>query len=617
MLGGHLATLDVPSDGSAKLMSVQTTIGPDGCKQWTVIFREIKASIEPAAPCGDDTPSKPSPLPLPLAAKIGTPSTPKSVGFAPQSFTKPPPSAAVVPSLVPSHLVPATSPHKPDMIVAAPHKMMMDRIFPLKCQVKTYAWGKLGEASLVGCLAAEGLEELELTDAVPYAELWMGTHPSGPSMVMLSSPWRTVTPLSEWIKLNPSLLGPARPDRALARIERRKSMLRLTASSLPFLFKILSVRTALSIQAHPDKALAAQLHARQPDMYKDDNHKPEMAVAITPFEALCSFQSGYSILENCRATPELVALIGDDTVADLDDAVSARSEAEHYAERPLSPKAGNRTPVLFAQGSEGLTTPSGVDVHQAFRAALREVFTRLITAPAQRVQEQLQALVKRIASTNKMLRAPVDDLAMRLHEQYPADVGVFCAYLLNYKQLQPGEALFLAANEPHAYISGDCAEVMATSDNVVRAGLTPKWKDVDTLCEMLTYKDGAPYIVTPTQTVDEPHVYTYTPPAEIEEFMLDRVELPEEGAAAKLPASTGLAVLIVVNGTVAIEQLDDATEDAVGMCHQLNVGAVHLVCPHTVLRIAAVHGPAQLFRAAAKPFIDDISLDTHTGLTTS
>ena len=81
------------------------------------------------------------------------------------------------------------------------------------------------------------------------------------------------------------------------------------------------------------------------------------------------------------------------------------------------------------------------------------------------------------------------------------------SYLLNYCCLEPGEALFLAANEPHAYISGDCAEVMATSDNVIRAGLTPKWKDVDTLCDSLTYTDGNPHWVEPTQTANEPHVH--------------------------------------------------------------------------------------------------------------
>lgn len=81
-----------------------------------------------------------------------------------------------------------------------------------------------------------------------------------------------------------------------------------------------------------------------------------------------------------------------------------------------------------------------------------------------------------------------EQLALRLEEQYPADVGVLSSFFLNYVNLEPGEALYLDANEPHAYISGECIECMATSDNVVRAGLTPKLRDVQTLCSMLTYK---------------------------------------------------------------------------------------------------------------------------------
>lgn len=79
-------------------------------------------------------------------------------------------------------------------------------------------------------------------------------------------------------------------------------------------------------------------------------------------------------------------------------------------------------------------------------------------------------------------------LVLRLEKQYPDDVGVIAAFFLNYVKLNPGEALYLGANEPHAYISGECIECMATSDNVVRAGLTPKFRDVQTLCAMLTYK---------------------------------------------------------------------------------------------------------------------------------
>lgn len=77
---------------------------------------------------------------------------------------------------------------------------------------------------------------------------------------------------------------------------------------------------------------------------------------------------------------------------------------------------------------------------------------------------------------------------MQLENQYPSDIGVIAAFFLNHVKLNPGEALFLGANEPHAYLSGECIECMATSDNVVRAGLTPKYIDVPTLCSMLTYK---------------------------------------------------------------------------------------------------------------------------------
>lgn len=81
-----------------------------------------------------------------------------------------------------------------------------------------------------------------------------------------------------------------------------------------------------------------------------------------------------------------------------------------------------------------------------------------------------------------------EQLMLRLEKLYPADIGVIAAFFFNYVKLNPGQALYLGANEPHAYISGECIECMATSDNVVRAGLTPKHRDVQTLCSMLTYK---------------------------------------------------------------------------------------------------------------------------------
>lgn len=117
----------------------------------------------------------------------------------------------------------------------------------------------------------------------------------------------------------------------------------------------------------------------------------------------------------------------------------------------------------------------------------------------------------------------VDNLALRLHEQYPGDIGVFNVYLLNYIILKPGEGLYMGANEPHAYISGDCFECMATSDNVVRAGLTPKFKDVNTLCSMLTYAAGTPQLLAGVIAHSDTHGSTrvYAPP--VEEFQVELI----------------------------------------------------------------------------------------------
>lgn len=288
-------------------------------------------------------------------------------------------------------------------------------------------------------------------------------------------------------------------------------------------------------------------------------------VAITPFEALCSFQPAYSILCNCRATPELVTVIGEKVVSDLDDAIEHRSADD-----------------------------------KAVKLALQKLFGALMLAPAPLVAQHLNSLIRRIESTNEILRAPVDVLAMRLHAQYEGDVGVFCVYLLNYLVLKPGEALFLGANEPHAYISGDCAEIMATSDNVVRAGLTPKWKDVNTLIEMLTYTDGAPHIVVPTQPEGETHVWRYSPP--VDEFALDRVQM-REGDDATLPALKGLAIILVVKGSVMVEQIvglrGDVTPES-NLQSYLTAGAIHLVCPNTALRITVQHDDALIFRATSR-----------------
>lgn len=107
-----------------------------------------------------------------------------------------------------------------------------------------------------------------------------------------------------------------------------------------------------------------------------------------------------------------------------------------------------------------------------------------LSAMIQRLENEVAALDPSEESSSLQLKS----LLLRLHSQYPGDRGVFCPLIMNYLQLRSGESFFIGANEPHAYISGDCIECMALSDNVVRAGLTPKFKDVETLCGMLNYR---------------------------------------------------------------------------------------------------------------------------------
>ena len=130
----------------------------------------------------------------------------------------------------------------------------------LICDVKQYSWGQLGQDSLVADLAS--CNAGHAADAAqPYAELWMGAHESGPARTAKSD-----MPLQQWLAHTPLALGP--------------EVLSNYGNTLPFLFKVISIRQALSIQAHPDKVLAKQLHATWPDWYKDDNHKPELALAV-------------------------------------------------------------------------------------------------------------------------------------------------------------------------------------------------------------------------------------------------------------------------------------------------------------------------------------------------
>lgn len=144
-------------------------------------------------------------------------------------------------------------------------------MFPLSCVVQQYAWGKTGASSEVARLLASSDPSARISEDQPYAELWMGAHPRGDAKILGSQ-----KTLGQWIAENQDCLG---------------SKVKATFhGKLPFLFKVLSVETALSIQAHPNKELAEKLHLQAPQHYPDANHKPEMAIALTSFQGLCGFR---------------------------------------------------------------------------------------------------------------------------------------------------------------------------------------------------------------------------------------------------------------------------------------------------------------------------------------
>ncbi len=131
------------------------------------------------------------------------------------------------------------------------------------------------------------------------------------------------------------------------------------------------------------------------------------------------------------------------------------------------------------------------------RAILKLLFVAFMHCDDHIAAEQIASIVERISLTVSLERNGDDIyvtknqlelLILRLHSDFPGDRGVLAPLILNYIELLPGQAFFMGPNEPHAYLSGDCVECMALSDNVVRAGLTPKFKDVETLCDMLHYR---------------------------------------------------------------------------------------------------------------------------------
>ena len=427
----------------------------------------------------------------------------------------------------------------------------------LACAVQRYAWGKLGRDSAVARVKEAGDASFVVSAAEPYAEIWMGTHPNGPATLVSSG-----ESLYDYLQ---------RPENASAVGSVPEGY---PATDVPFMFKVLSIRTALSIQAHPDKTFAPILHARQPDIYKDPNHKPEMCVALTSLEAMKGFRPLSEIRSHLQQYPELYSLVG--------------------------PEAAERFIALSSPPVSEEETAAAQEAREA--KALESLFGAFLRCPADRAQTSVQSVVDRLRSSGGGggggESSYLTELILRLHDDYPGDTGIFGPLLLNCLQLTPGQAFFMQANEPHAYISGDIVEVMALSDNVVRAGLTPKFKDVETLCSMIEYRcvpDLSACLVAPILV--DPFCTLYRPPASsCQEFEVELVTLPAgHGEPYVLQAHNCASILLFVSGARGQHWVQDSAASP----QPLHDGAIYFLAAGKSLTIVAADAqvPICLYRA--------------------
>lgn len=301
----------------------------------------------------------------------------------------------------------------------------------LENRLLEYSWGSRN-------MIAEWLGRPSPSDQ-PQAEMWMGAHPVAPSLVAAAAPGEARVTLAERIA--------AAPEAELG-----DDVCRRFGGTLPFLLKVIAADSPLSLQAHPNREQARQGYAREEAAgvplrarernYKDENHKPEFLLALAPFDALCGFRPA--------------------------------AESREMLEQLRAPQL---EPIL-----EPLRSLSGPQ-------AVRSAFERIITMEE---AERPAFVAGVLAACRAGLERPGPwreawAWAVELGERYPGDPGSVSSLLLNLVHLEAGETVFLPAGSLHTYLRGIAVEVMASSDNVLRGGLTPKHMNVPELLRILDF----------------------------------------------------------------------------------------------------------------------------------
>ncbi|MCW2540716.1 MAG: mannose-6-phosphate isomerase [Frankiales bacterium] len=403
-------------------------------------------------------------------------------------------------------------------------------ILELDSVIRPYAWGSRDFIPrLLGRPATDQ----------PAAELWLGAHPGAPSRIPV---------------LNDDLAGviAADPVGALGR-----SVADSSDGRLPFLLKVLAAESPLSLQVHPTREQAqagfiaenergVPLDAPERN-YVDTNHKPELICALTEFDALIGFRP---VAETAQLLHELIE--------------RGAHRLDGYPSR------------LLAEGG------------------LREVVTGLLALPDAARPQLLASVLPAAQALADATNSHPDavDLAwsaecawaVRLAEDFPGDIGVVLALLLNLVRLHPGQAAFLPAGQVHAYLHGAGIELMASSDNVLRCGLTVKHIDVPELLRIVDFTPTSGELVHPETTGALTRF-----PVPVPDFELTLLGLRAD-QHAELPAA-GPRILICTSGAVRLRSTGGADRD-----HELPQGHSVFVAAGTAVRVL---GAGDVFVASA------------------
>lgn len=261
---------------------------------------------------------------------------------------------------------------------------------------------------------------------------------------------------------------------------------------LPFLFKVLSANEALSIQVHPNKRQAIALHKKDSINYPDSNQKHEIAIVLDKMTALVGFKPVNQIIKTLNDYPEIARFIG------------------------------------------------GSKKHP-------ESVIKTLIKKSQTNQKKLALTIAKIKNhiSAKPLQSEIEKYFLMLYKKYNTDFGLLLIFFLNHVHLKKGEAIYTKPGLPHAYLKGNILECMSNSDNVIRAGLTSKFKDIDSLLKVLKYDFNAPQIIKAEKRKNASIYQTDAEEFELKLFTLNKNDKVVE-------KSLGPRVLLVLNGAIRI-----------------------------------------------------------------